>query len=172
MAKASSWSGIADKLAGGALEATARAVIATQGTETVRQVVFGRYGDVPLAARNYLVGLVNSFLKAGNLQESALFGTPIAAADVPINPGLGGVGGAPDRYLYSTVLQIQPPGGGSVLSINVDVQSPIALDLASAGAAAAAKAQGWAGGSPKFKQLVGQNPTIESFDVIGIQRAY
>lgn len=171
MAK-SSWQGAADQLAAGALDATARSYLASQGSETVRQTVFQRYSSLPLAAKNYLVGLVNSFLRAGQLQMSTGAGESIPQADIPVNPGLGGLGGAADRYRYSTAVEMTTVHGRDVGIVNVDVFSPVELTTDEIQAAAQAQISLWATRYPKLAQYVREHPNVRDVAIIGIQRAF
>lgn len=172
MPSASAWSTAADILAGGGLEATARSYLGSTSGETVRQVVFSRYPQLALGAKNYLVGLVNSFLAAGEIQQNSLLGTTIQPGDIPVNPGLGGVAGAVDRYRYSTYVNAADPSGSVSSSIPVDVVSPVELTSAAIAADAESTIGSWGVKYPRLAAWLQEHPVPTGVTIVGVQRAW
>lgn len=171
MAKAP-WGGTVEILSHGGLEAIASSYLASAGKETIRQVVFQRYPSLPIGEKNYLVGLTGSFLRAGQQQQSALLGTTISLADIPINMGLGGPGGSSERFRYMTDVGMADATGRQMESRRVDVLSPIELSSADLSQAAEAQLAGLALKYPKLAKFLRDHPLPTGVTIIGIERAF
>lgn len=163
---------VGEILAKNGLEATVRSFLGDPTGASLRSVIFNKYPSLPIAEKNYLVGLAGQFMRAGTAQQGAVGGGAINQGLIPVNPGLGGIGQATDRFRYTTYVNVQDASGGDAGSIAVDVYSPVELSTQNVTGAAESQLSAWAAKYTKLAKYLADHPTSTGTEIVGVQRAW